>query len=85
MLAQALAGAKLIQEGSAKELTERLARRRQGALDKIAQAEAAAVCRVRQYAVDVAIGATQHPHRRRRARSQGPHDRPRRSPSCRVV
>jgi F-type H+-transporting ATPase subunit b len=41
-----------------KDLTEALARRQKAALDKIGQAEAAALAEVRSVAVDVAIAAT---------------------------
>ena len=58
MLAAAQQEASHIKEQAAKDLAAMLDRRRHGATDKIAQAEAAAVAEVRQYAVDVAIAAT---------------------------
>lgn len=58
MLATAKAEAERLKDQGAKDLAAMLERRKQGALDKIAQAEASALAEVRQYAVDVAIAAT---------------------------
>lgn len=58
MLATAKAEAERLKDQGAKDLVAMLERRKQGALDKIAQAEASALAEVRQYAVDVAIAAT---------------------------
>jgi F-type H+-transporting ATPase subunit b len=59
MLTQAQQEAKLLHEQSAKDMAALLERRRQSAVEKIAQAEATALAEVRQYAVDVAIAATE--------------------------
>ena len=58
VVAEATREAARLKDQAAKDLTVLLERRRQSALDKIAQAEATAVAEVRQYAVDVAIAAT---------------------------
>jgi F-type H+-transporting ATPase subunit b len=58
ILADATREAARLKEQAAKDLASLLERRRQGALDKIAQAEATAIAEVRRYAVDVAIAAT---------------------------
>ncbi len=55
MLTQAQHDATLLKEQSAKDMAALLERRRQSAVEKIAQAEATALAEVRQYAVDVAI------------------------------
>jgi len=47
-----------IKEQAAKNIVALLEKRRQAALEKIAQAEAAAIADVRQHAVDVAVAAT---------------------------
>jgi F-type H+-transporting ATPase subunit b len=47
-----------LKDQAAKDVAALLERRRQAAVDKIAQAEATAIAEVRQYAVDVAIAAT---------------------------
>jgi F-type H+-transporting ATPase subunit b len=58
MLAAAKDEAARLRDQAAKDLAQMLERRRQGAIEKIAQAEATALAEVRQYAVDVAIAAT---------------------------
>lgn len=58
ILEHAHAEAKRIAEQAAKDLEVALKRREQLAMDKIAQAEAAALAAVRNQAVDVAIAAT---------------------------
>ncbi|MFD2265489.1 F0F1 ATP synthase subunit B [Lacibacterium aquatile] len=55
---QAKHAAAEISKAAAADLEGTLARRQKGALDKIAQAEAAALAEVRSVAVDVAIAAT---------------------------
>lgn len=55
---QAKHAAAEISKAAAADLEGTLARREKGALDKIAQAEAAALAEVRSVAVDVAIAAT---------------------------
>ena len=59
MLAQAQSEAALLKEKSTKDMAALLERRRLSAVEKIAQAEATAIAEVRQYAVDVAIAATE--------------------------
>lgn len=58
MLAAAQQEAGRIKEQAAKDLAAMLERRKQSAMEKIAQAEASALAEVRQVAVDVAIAAT---------------------------
>jgi F-type H+-transporting ATPase subunit b len=58
MLADAQREATRLKEQAARDIAALLERRRQSAVDKIAQAEASAVAEVRQFAVDVAIAAT---------------------------
>jgi len=58
IVAEATREATRLKEQAAKDLAALLERRRQAAVDKIAQAEAAAIGEVRQHAVDVAIAAT---------------------------
>ncbi len=58
MLAAAQQEAARVREQAAKDLAAMLERRKQAAIEKIAQAEASALAEVRQYAVDVAIAAT---------------------------
>lgn len=58
MVAQAKAEAERLRIQAEQDLEATLARRQQGALEKIAQAEAAALAEVRRTAVDVAIAAT---------------------------
>jgi F-type H+-transporting ATPase subunit b len=58
ILNQAKAEAKYLQEQAAERTSQALKRREQAALDKIAQAEAAALTEVRNLAVDVAVSAT---------------------------
>ena len=58
MLAAAQQEAQRLKEQAAKDLAAMLERRKQAAIEKIAQAEASALAEVRQYAVDVAIAAT---------------------------
>jgi len=60
LLDQAAHEATRLKDQAARDLAALLERRRRGAVEKIAQAEAAAVAEVRQYAVDVAIAATRH-------------------------
>ncbi len=57
---QAKAETKSLKSAADKRFKEAMARREQQALDKIAQAEANAVQRVRDMAADMAIAATQH-------------------------
>jgi F-type H+-transporting ATPase subunit b len=58
MLAEATREAARLKDQAAKDLAALLERRRHAAVEKIAQAEAAAIGEVRQYAVEVAIAAT---------------------------
>jgi F-type H+-transporting ATPase subunit b len=58
ILAEATREAARLKDKAAKDVAALLERRRHSALEKIAQAEAAAIAEVRQYAVDVAIAAT---------------------------
>ena len=58
MLATAQQEAQRLKDQAAKDLAAMLERRKQAAVEKIAQAEASALAEVRQYAVDVAIAAT---------------------------
>jgi F-type H+-transporting ATPase subunit b len=58
ILAEATREATRLKDQAAKDVVAMLERRRHSALEKIAQAEAAAIAEVRQYAVDVAIAAT---------------------------
>ena len=58
LLAEAMREAARLKDQATKDVAAMLARRRQAAIEKIAQAEATAIAEVRQYAVDVAIAAT---------------------------
>jgi F-type H+-transporting ATPase subunit b len=58
LLDQATREAGLLKDQAARDTAGLLERRRRAAVEKIAQAEAAAITEVRQYAVDVAIAAT---------------------------
>ena len=58
LLEHAAREANLLKDQAARDTAGLLERRRRAAVEKIAQAEAAAVAEVRQYAVDVAIAAT---------------------------
>ena len=58
IVAQAKAESERIREQTAADLEQALKRREQQALDKIAQAEAAAIEEIREKAVDMAIDAT---------------------------
>jgi F-type H+-transporting ATPase subunit b len=58
MLADAQREATRLKEQAVRDIAALLERRRQAAIDKIAQAETNAVAEVRQFAVDVAIAAT---------------------------
>jgi F-type H+-transporting ATPase subunit b len=58
MLTQATQEAGRIRDQASRDIAALLERRRQAAVEKIAQAEATAVAEVRQHAVDVAIAAT---------------------------
>jgi len=58
LLAEATREAARLKDQASKDVAAMLGRRRQAAIEKIAQAEAAAIAEVRQYAVDVAIAAT---------------------------
>ncbi len=58
LLDQATHEAARLKDQAAKDIEALLERRRRAAVEKIAQAEAAAIGEVRQYAVDVAIAAT---------------------------
>jgi F-type H+-transporting ATPase subunit b len=60
LIEQAAHEASRIKDQAARDIEALLERRRRSAIDKIAQAEAAAITEVRQYAVDVAIAATRH-------------------------
>jgi F-type H+-transporting ATPase subunit b len=59
LLSEAKREAARLQDQSARDLAVLLERRRLSAIEKIGQAEATAVAEVRQYAVDIAIAATQ--------------------------